>query len=224
MPEINNTLEYSDDLKVTIKSKLSQVGNGFSYTNWSDNDLEPLRKAVRDFYKIEQKGYCAYCKKEVSMTSVLNCHVEHIVSKSKYIDFIFEPKNLCVICADCNQIKREQETLNCIPDTLTLVNGKVRKRYPSVSGGFKIVHPHFDVYEEHILIYGEFYVDLSLKGHFTIGACRLNRRLHQFGWQEVFHSENEIRAVMNNFLECSDSIKRAKILKTLSRMLIELGV
>lgn len=224
MPEINNTITYSTALNAVIQTKLTQIGNGFTYTNWGDIDLEELRKYVRDFYRIEQKGYCAYCKNELSLTSVLNCHVEHIVPKSKHIDFIFEPKNLCVICAECNQIKREQEVLSCIPDILTLSRGKIRKRYPSVSNGFKIVHPHFDNYKDHILIFGKFYVDMSPKGHFTIGACKLNRRLHAFGWQEVFYSEADIVGIMTSFLESGDSIERGQILRRLKRILIKSSV
>ncbi|MBO0356366.1 hypothetical protein J0X19_00275 [Hymenobacter sp. BT186] len=156
------------------------------------------------------------------MTSTLNCHVEHIVPKSKHITFIFEPKNLCVVCAECNTIKKEQETLDIIEDTLTLSKGKTRKRYPTVSNAFKIVHPHFDRYQDHIIRLGDYYyVDRTKKGSFTIGACRLNRLLYEFGWQETFHSDNELIELMTNYLETDDSLERIRILRKLTTIGLE---
>ena len=138
--------------------------------------------------------------------------------KSLHIGFIFTPKNICVICADCNQIKRNQETLAEIPDTVT--HGARRRRYPRVSGAFLIVHPHFDVYDDHILETNGYYIDKSTKGHFTIGACKLNRKLHEFGSEINNLNDAELSDVMNNFLDEKDFVKRAAHLKKLQKLLI----
>ena len=163
MADINHLIEYTHSQKELITAKLNDTG--FSHKNWGVEDLGELRRSIRDFYKKEQHGFCSYCRNPVSLTSVLNCHVEHIAPKSKYRDFIFEPKKpLCLSCADCNEIKREQETLDETPDTLK--NGDKRKRYPRSSEAFKIVHPHFDNYDDlFIEIFAEqFYADKTKKG------------------------------------------------------------
>lgn len=222
MPEISNKITYSPAAEALIRSKETQIGTSFNYTDWSNDDLQELRKEIRDFYKFEQRGICAFCRNSVSMTSTLNCHIEHIVPKSKHIAFIFEPKNLCVVCAECNTIKKEQETLSTIEDTLTLSKGKARKKYPTVSTAFKIVHPHFDRYQDHIIRLGDYYyVDRTKKGNFTIGACRLNRMLHEFGWQETFHDDNELVELMNTYLETNDSLERRRILRKLTTIGLE---
>jgi hypothetical protein len=222
MPDINNILKYSGKILAIIKLKKALIGNGFSYTNWGDDDLAELRKDVRDFFRIEQKGICAYCKKDVSTQSPANCHVEHIVPKSKHIEFIFEIKNLCVICADCNVIKREQETLNTIPDTITLINGNQRKFYPKTSAGFKIIHPHFDDYEKHILMVNGWYIDRTDKGAFTIGACRLNRKLREFGWEEIIYSKEDLSILMNKFMSTDNVIEQFEILKKFKNIALKI--
>lgn len=216
MSDINNTVVFSASHEAVIDAKKAQAG--YCHTSWSDSDLEAIRCHIRDFYKFEQVGKCAFCKQNVSTTSALNCHVEHVVPKSKHIDFMFTPKNLCVICADCNQIKREQETLGTIPNTIKRAS-RIRQ-YPRSSNAFKIVHPHFDIYDEHILVVNGYYLDKTTKGHFTIGACKLNRRLHEFGWEITNIDDDKVSETMNKYLEEKDPIKRVAYLYNLKRQII----
>jgi len=133
---------------------------------------------------------------------------------------MFEPKNLCVVCADCNEIKREQEVANEEPDPVH--NGKTRKLYPRSSRSFRIVHPHFDVWEKHIQKFGPVFADKTDKGHFTIGACKLNRYLRKFGWESDYDDE-EISADARAYLENPNPAGRAQNLRTLKRKLVLMG-
>jgi hypothetical protein len=126
-----------------------------------------------------------------------------------------------VICADCNEIKRGQETLNQVVDNV--IKGKDRKAYPRTTNAFLIYHPHFDKYEDHIEIVGNyFYVDKTKKGHFTIGACRLNRKLYEFGWQREIVDESKIVQIMNDFLKEKNIIKRAHLLKKIQNQIVSI--
>ncbi|WP_265169730.1 hypothetical protein [Pseudomonas solani] len=113
----------------------------------------------------------------IASISANGANIEHIIPKSKKIEFIFEPKNLCVICPDCNEVKRSQEVTGDEPNPLK----RNAIQYPRTSGAFKIVHPHFDNYSEHIIHANRIYIDITPKGHWTIGACKLNRFYHRFG-------------------------------------------
>jgi predicted nucleic acid-binding Zn ribbon protein len=123
---------------------------------------------------------------------------------------------LCVICSDCNSIKRNQQVLSQEPDTII---GKNRKLYPRASSSFFIVHPHFDCWDEHIHVVGKYYVDRSEKGHFTIGACNLNRHLRKFGWEPTFVDDAQMRIAMNSYLNDTDPIKKASALVRLMRLI-----
>ncbi|MGI2167448.1 HNH endonuclease [Shewanella oncorhynchi] len=216
MPEINNIVKFNKEMQSLINTKVTN--SSFTHLDWGQDDLQAIRSYIRSHYRNEQKGRCSYCRGVLSLRSAANCHVEHITPKSKYLKFIFEAKNLCVACADCNEIKREQETLGTEPDPL--VDGDIRVQYPRSSNAFKIVHPHFDNYNDHIKIFNGYYVDSSPKGHFTIGACKLNRHLHEFGWEEDLVSEDHITEIMNEYLECSDSLSKNSILQKLKRILV----
>jgi len=216
MPDIEHCVAFSESIVKIIELK-TQVE--FTHRNWGDEDLEEVRSEIRDFYRTVQKGSCSYCKQPLSLVSALNCHVEHIVPKSLHSEFTFTPKNLCVICADCNQIKREQETLGEIPETLE--RPERRKMYPRSSSAFKIIHPHFDVYEDHIWIARGYYIDKgSKKGSFTIGACKLNRKLAEFGWVPEVSSDEEVARLMTEYLAEKSTNKRAAILDSLREVLL----
>lgn len=218
MVDINFSIQISKEAQKIIDLKIKSL---FSHNNWNDDDLATIRKEIRDFYRTQQKGICSYCKQSVSLVSALNCHVEHIVPKSLHLEFIFTPKNLCVVCADCNQIKKEQETLGQIPQTMTRASS--RKRYPNSSGAFKIIHPHFDKYDDHILILNGYYIDKgSKKGNFTIGACNLNRKLGAFGWEPEITDDKEIISEMNAYMEETDSLKRTRHLNNLKNKLFDI--
>lgn len=192
----------------------------FSHQSWSCDELEAIRSAIRNHYKNEQRGQCAYCRNPVSIHDAMNCHVEHIAPKSKYPQFMFEPKNLCVICSDCNSIKRNQEVMQEEPDPV--VNGRNRRRYPRASSSFFIVHPHFDRWDDHIQVFGKYYVDKSAKGHFTIGACVLNRHLRQFGWEPTLINDQQMAGAMTAYLEGTDPVAKASALMRLMRLMQQL--
>ncbi len=218
MADILSAIKYSTLIEKSIELK---VKTNFNHQNWSDDDLLSVRKEIRDFYRKEQKGICSYCKEVVSLTSTNNCHIEHIAPKSLHLKFIFTPKNLCVVCADCNEIKRNQETIGEIPETLHKASARIQ--YPTSSSAFKIVHPHFDKYDEHIMIINGYYIDKgSKKGNFTIGACNLNRKLSSFGWEPKITNDVELISEMNSFIEEKETIKRFFHLNNIKKQLFDL--
>tara|TARA_Y100000588_G_scaffold186400_1_gene200310 strand:- start:1290 stop:1940 length:651 start_codon:yes stop_codon:yes gene_type:complete len=180
MADIKNEVVFSKEQKQLIKGIVED--ENFSHHDWTKEEqkepLQALRKYVRSHYRVEQNAKCAYCRKDVSVQAPSNCQVEHIAPKEMYKKYMFYPKNLCVACADCNSIKWKRDTIK------PLSTGE-RKRYPSSSGAFLLVHPHFDDYADHIDIFRDrWYVDKTQKGHFTIGLCKLNQRSMDFGYPE----------------------------------------
>ncbi|WP_280375116.1 HNH endonuclease [Pseudomonas sp. BN515] len=153
----------------------------FSHTRWSDPDLEAIRCEVRDFYRKEQRLNCAYCLNPVTARSAQGAHVDHIVPKSIYPQFMFEPKNLCVTCPDCNEYKSQREVL---ADPAIKTNPK--KKYPTDKKNYRIFHPHLDDYSSNIIKAGFLYFENSPEGGYTIYVCNLNRFTQQFGMSEEF--------------------------------------
>jgi uncharacterized protein (TIGR02646 family) len=206
MDKLLNSIVYSSNQSKLIKTILKN--NKSTDPIWELKEIEKLKKEIRGYYRKEQKILCAYCKYPVSVIYPTNCHIEHIAPKSIHPEYIFEPKNLCVICADCNQIKRDQETTHQIPDTL---KKKYKRKYPDKSEDFYIVHPHFDKYDDHILIINGYYIDKgSKKGSFTIGACLLNRKLLIAGWEPQVVNDTDLINDFSEYIQETDFHKRVK--------------
>ncbi|AUM69205.1 HNH endonuclease domain-containing protein [Pseudomonas fluorescens] len=224
MPLINNPLSCSAAQAKLIAEKTSDPM--FQHSHWSTDELQELRSYIREHYRREQKGICAYCKNPLSLVAANNAHVEHIAPKSLYFKFIFEPKNLCVICADCNIIKRDQETFNTIPNTVKpLQEDRERKTYPRSSSAFLIVHPHFDNWDDHIQKFGIRYTDITEKGAFTISACRLNRFFHKkLHMPEELVSDDELIHQMRAFIDSDSAVGRARVLEQLARMISPMNI
>ncbi|MFJ2331473.1 HNH endonuclease family protein [Pseudomonas helleri] len=177
MPLINSPVIFS--AKVALKVEEIKKDKERSHTRWSDDDLEDMRREVRNHYRREQKLSCAYCRSDIGAIAAANSPVEHILPKSKYIQFMFEPKNLCVICADCNTYKKDSESLLDSP-----LDRSAIKIYPLQSHRYRLVHPHLDEYAEHIKKVQYLYISISKKGRYTIYACNLNRILEELGVSE----------------------------------------
>lgn len=161
----DNFFEYSEEeQKLVVIFSQREDKNG---DNWSNEEFADIKIKIKNHYKVEQNYTCPYCKVIYPITHGMVWDIEHIIAKDKKPQFMLEPQNLCVACKDCNGAKSSKEVL---------VN-KDRVTFPVRSSDYKIIHPHFDQYEQHInaILPGDFYRPLSCKGEFTIVTCRLLR-------------------------------------------------
>ncbi|WP_082900413.1 HNH endonuclease [Pseudomonas oryzihabitans] len=192
MPTIKNPVVLSADSLAKIKE--AKALPDYTHTTWSAVELESVRREIRNHYRREQRFVCAYCQERISIASAEACPVEHIVPKSVYLQFMFEPRNLCVICADCNHYKSKQEPLMPVP-----LDTKNKVKYPFLPKDYKCYHPHLDVYHEHIAKAKYIYLGLTNRGGFTILMCGLNRYVHQFGISDEFMADFRLIAEREAF-------------------------
>jgi len=156
---------------------------------WSEDSLIALRSRVKMHYIAVQNYRCCYCNRHRPTDNQREWDVEHIADRSKYPWFMFTPRNLAAACPECNVAKKAQETLTTAG----------RKTYPDASSGFRIVHPHFDNYADHIFRKGMVYLPKTPKGRKTIYMCNLLRFAEKhIEWTNVATDtrfESEIDAV-----------------------------
>jgi 5-methylcytosine-specific restriction endonuclease McrA len=192
MPTINNAITFSVNASMRIRDV--QAEQGYSHTRWSDDDLLDVRREIRDFYRREQRLVCAYCREVISVRAAASAPIEHIVSKSQYLQFMFEPKSLCVTCGDCNEYKSNRETL---ADPAMVRSYK--RRYPEDSTKYRAFHPHFDEYSDHIIKVRFLYFNKTPKGNYTIYVCNLNRFVEMFGMSQEFLDNLDVLAEQERF-------------------------
>lgn len=132
--------------------------------DWDKSQLDTIKNRLRDFLRQEQDNTCCYCKQVLGF-DVTQTHIEHIVSRNECEKYGFEQYNLSLSCPGCNTIKTNKPVLNITPTI----------QYSHNSQDYKIVHPYFDVYNQHIRKYISIYEALSSKGEVTIDYCKLSR-------------------------------------------------
>ena len=195
-----------DIVKIPIEYKsLVDTYDKKTYKLWNDEgntDVNNFRTSIRNHYLVNQKLTCFYCRQYIFSTNGLHWQVEHILPKSLFPQFLFEPKNLIVICPDCNREKDDQNPH---------VNGsraRSQKSYPNKSGRYKIIHPLFDEYVDHIervpanhCNYPDHYFlkAHTSKGKATVRMCYLDRFTQEFaGYKDMKGKQVEC---LDDFLE-----------------------
>lgn len=145
-------------LSINEHKEIKKYGN-----DWGNRNLKPIKDKIRNYYKKEQGKLCCFCK----LPFRDQIHVEHTVPKAGAKgrpEYAFYPKNLSVACNHCNSKKSTNNDM--IP--------WYKKPYPSDGLFFRIIHPQFDNYFQHIRIEDKSrYVPITTKGYRTIERCKL---------------------------------------------------
>ncbi len=157
--KIQTPYTITNDERVIINANFT------SHNDWDKKDVfDGIKSNIKDFLRTQQDNECCYCKRELGF-DIKQVDIEHIIPKSLYCDFIFEPLNLALSCPACNTKKSHNDILS-----------KKVTRYPKHSKNMLIIHAHYDNYNEHILIHdGCVFEAVSKKGSHTITVCELFR-------------------------------------------------
>ncbi|TLM78600.1 HNH endonuclease [Microbulbifer harenosus] len=200
--KIESPIEYSSESRLLVDQYESDRESQ-SHEYWYHEDIAEVKREIKSHYKNEQSLTCVYCNIRYPVQHSGVWDVEHIVARKNSPQFMFTPKNLCVACKDCNTEKSNKHVL---------VN-KGRLRYPTESHHFTIVHPHFDVYEDHIAVHlGIIYAPKSDKGRKTIEACGLLRFSYNAGgWNESVAQVPGLIETANAMLNEEDEAERDRL-------------
>ncbi|EKO3817862.1 HNH endonuclease [Vibrio harveyi] len=177
---ISNAIDYSEQEKKTIEKIMGCPK--FSGQSWELEEARELAQSIKKQYILKQNTICPYCRRKLCTENGRDWDIEHIVPRATHPQFMFEPLNLCVACVECNKHKSDKK----------VTNSTAQYKYPKKTNQFFIVHPHFDVYENHITVIeaGVFYmptkddIDFKSKGQRTIEICGLNRFLKYAGYDD----------------------------------------
>jgi hypothetical protein len=180
--------------------------------NGTAGPILAVRKYIRDHYLIQQGYRCAYCKIEKKEEHGYTWDIEHILAKSIYPEFLFHPENLAIACKECNNPKDDHDILVGVRSV----------SYPRGVGRYKIIHPHFDVYEDHIeiaVVDGRriYRVLNNGKGKATYTLCNLSRFDYKYaGWDSF---DSAMVAEFSRFLDnCPADANPAEIKRMLGHL------
>ncbi|WP_428969905.1 HNH endonuclease [Sphingomonas sp. Xoc002] len=175
---------------------------------WADDILAGLKTRVKAYYITAQSSRCCYCDRHQGTENHRSWDVEHIADRSKYPWFMFTPKNLAAACPDCNVAKSDKEAL--------VTAG--RKTYPADSAGFRLVHPHFDSFADHILRLDLVYIPKTKKGKYTIIACDLLRFAEKYIAWENSAADTRFEAEVNAAFQHSGAAGLAAVAEAIAKL------
>ncbi|EGR2324779.1 hypothetical protein D0267_18995 [Vibrio alginolyticus] len=167
--------ELSEEESQIVKSV--QCDDLSPQQKWDDCRVMTMKSNIKKHYIAEQDKTCAYCQVNMHTTHGMVWDTEHIIDKDSSPQWMFKPLNLCVSCKDCNGAK----------GTRAVTKSKSYKKFPSKSANYRIIHPHFDNYDEHIevAVPGATYRYITEKGRYTIEVCGLLRYHQTVGRKKV---------------------------------------
>lgn len=139
--------------------------NFTGHKDWDKPVFARIKAHIIEHLRQQQENECCYCKRKLGF-DIKDVDIEHIIPKSDYEKFTFEPKNLALSCPGCNTKKGDQKVLRRRNVT----------NYPRTSNNLTIIHAHYDRYCDHIDIRDRvIYVPKTDKGCETIKLCKLYR-------------------------------------------------
>lgn len=187
MKEVN----FSDSEKALITE--FELSADKKPDTWSDDKYSAIKKTIKDHYIKEQNHTCCFCQQRIVVQHNRAWDTEHILSRSSHPEFMFKPINLCVTCIDCNLEKSSKPILHRPLNNL---------RYPARSSAFTVIHPHLDIYENHlkVIVAGELYQWKTQKGRKTINIYGLDRFYKYTERPRETDSSHEIKQLMKSAL------------------------
>ncbi|WP_145494576.1 HNH endonuclease [Yersinia massiliensis] len=205
---INQPFLYTDEYRKKIIEKIN--ADNFCGKSWGDEDLADIRTAIKLYYILEQNYTCVYCQQVTKSTNGRHWDIEHIISRESAAKFMFESKNLCVTCPDCNIKKGVSK----------VTNSKAIRKLPLNSNDYFIIHPHIDNYEEHIEVIrvGEFYFAKSEKGEKTISLCGLNRFYKFVGYDSAVSLDSRIMLLASMISDAKNQAERNDIMREITTL------
>ncbi len=205
-----DSISYKDEESKLISEKMES--DQFNSESWADDDLSGVKKSIKSHYLKAQNNTCPYCRQKIKSNNGRYWDIEHIIPRSANDRFMFEPKNLCMACIDCNIAKSDKK----------VSSSTAKHKYPSKSSQFYIVHPHIDDYNENILVIkpGLYYVPKGKKGEKTIEVCRLNRFYEFADYGEDVQDDDRIFLLSEMLTKAKSEDSKRKIRKEIAELAI----
>lgn len=142
---------------------------------WNDETLAGIKQRIKAHYRLEDGGHCCYCRRRFQGEFKMDIDIEHVLPKSKFVDFIFQLFNLNISCKRCNMWIKKERT-DFLLDAATIAQNCQQ------SDQYQLIHPNFDKYFEHmdhdVLIRNEVemvkFTPKKPKGTYTYDFFKLN--------------------------------------------------
>lgn len=210
--EQQGLVDSFDELPFHVKA-------GDFWKNTNGGEFAGVKEAIKEHYLKAQNYTCVYCKQQIVVEHLAVWDAEHIMPKDSSPQFMFEPKNLCVSCKDCNTSKSNK--------SVTSKALEKRRKYSENPDDYIFCHPHFHHYDQHIRIVeiAGFYMPLTERGIALVEICGLLRFVLRYAGYEL--EDNNVGPLVvklgSRLMEAESEIEKAYLMM-LIKSAIEQGL
>lgn len=146
------------------------------HTSWEDSTIQDIKKTIKDFHIITTNERCCYCGVNIHNVHRGTLDIEHILPKSRFVQYMFTTKNLSISCKRCN--------LTIKGSKVDFLSADFNRNHIFRSRYYRFIHPNLDNYNAHLLLnmaqsgqkilikYSV--VNNSPKGHYTYSYFKLD--------------------------------------------------
>lgn len=136
--------------------------------------LKAVKTKILAHHKARQSEQCCYCRRNLLGAGPFMTDPEHILPKSKatYKPFAYTMWNLSSSCKRCNITIKNQDD--------AFVINKTDPNTFQQSGNYRLVHPNFDDWKDHLKIYSMQINERDLIVYGVIGASPKGEYTHNY--------------------------------------------
>lgn len=127
-------MEFTNSELALIQAAITKGGD-----IWNDTTLDIIKQRIKTHYRNGTDGHCCYCRRRFRGEFKMDIDIEHVLPKSKFVDFMFEMFNLNISCKRCNMWIKKERT-DFLVDVTTIVDNVLQ------SDQYYLIHPNFDSY------------------------------------------------------------------------------
>jgi len=141
--------------------------------------IASVKTKVRDLHMARHKDRCCYCRRNLHGGGHFLIDREHVLPKSHaaYKSLAFEVWNLGIACKRCNmEYKRSKSDFVVDQNSTTALQ---------TSAAYRLIHPNFDLYKEHIGISMQQDDDVTIVKYTKRGTDKGNYTYDYFNLQAL---------------------------------------
>jgi len=190
-------MDFTDEDLILINAAKAKGGNV-----WEDPTLEDIKQRIKTHYRNGNAGHCCYCHRSFRGEFKFDIDIEHVLPKSKFLQFIFELFNLNISCKRCNMLIKKERTD-------FLIDADSIAQNPQQSDRYHLIHPNFDYYFDYMDY------EVNIKNEIEMVKFTPNRPKGEYTYD--FFRLNEIEIDMFNQAQGIRSVKSDETLLSLPR-------
>ena len=179
IPALDSLVLTDDEKEAVIAALATNKPWEWAPKGAAVNAIAMVKQKVRDLHMARHGNRCCYCRKNLHGGGHFVIDREHVLPKSNsmFKPLTFEIWNLGIACKRCNmQYKKDKVDFVIDPSSSAALQ---------TSENYRLIHPNYDRYKEHIRIVSFQDDDVTVVKYTILGSDKGNYTYEYFNLREL---------------------------------------